>query len=166
MGKRIITILALAIFAATWAGAKDWVKDLSSRDAQKRARAARELTTKAVAEGLTEEEVEALAAAVDDASSDVQRPAIEALAANTKIATSQRYAPYFANRGDNFVAFLLWYSVYKTYSRFQDLSSGEAAGDMNEEMAHAKKEAKRAFENMLDPERKNWAQPYYEALTK
>lgn len=166
MAKRIITILALAVFAGMWAGAKDWVKDLSNRDAEKRARAARELTTKAGVEGLTEKEVEALAAAVDDASADVQRLAIEALAANTKIVTSERYAPYFANRGDNFVAFLLWYSVYKTYSRIQDLSGGEGAGDMNEEMAHAKKEAKRAFENMLDPERKGWAQPYYEAFTK
>lgn len=166
MGKRIIGVIALAVFAATWAGAKDWVKELTSQDAQKRARAARELTTKAVVEGLTEEEVEALAAAVDDASADVQSPAIEALAANTKIITSERYAPYFANRGDNFVAFLLWYSVYKTYSRIQDLSGGEGAGDMNEEMAHAKKEAQRAFKNMLDPERKSWAQPYFEALTK
>jgi hypothetical protein len=166
MGKRIIAILAFAVLTATWAGAKDWAKDLSSRDAEKKARAASELMAKAVTEGLTEEEVEALAAAVDDASGDVQRPAIEALAANTKIATSQRYAPYFADRGDNFVAFLLWYSVYKTYARIRDMTGGEAAGDMSEEMAYAKKEAKRAFANLLDPERKGWAQPYYEALTK
>ncbi len=166
MGKRIIAVLALAALAATWAGAKDWVKDLASRDVQKRARAASELTAKAAAEGLTEEEIEALAAAVDDASDDVQRPAVEALATNTKIATSQRYAPYFADRGDNFVAFLLWYSVYKTYGRIRGATGGEAAGDMSEEMAYAKKEAKRAFANLLDPERKGWAQPYYEALTK
>jgi hypothetical protein len=105
-----------------------------------------------------------LAAAIGDPSDDVQRRAIEALAANTKIAPAQEYAPYFANRGDNFVAFLLWYSVYKTYSRFQDLCADEAAGDMNEETTQAKKEAERAFANTLDPERQDWAQPYYEAL--
>jgi hypothetical protein len=166
MRKRIIAVLALGALAATWAGAKNWADDLGSKDPEKRARAAQELLAKAAAEGLSENEIEALATAIGDSSDDVQEPAIEALAANTKIATAQHYAPYFTNRGDNFVAFLLWYSVYKTYSRLQALYGGEGAGDMNEETAQAKNEAERAFANMLDPERKSWAQPYYEALTK
>jgi hypothetical protein len=165
MGKYVVAVILVGFLAAT-AGAKNWVKELASKDAETRARAARELVTKAAAEGLTEEEIEALATAVDDASDDVHGPAIEALAANTKIATAQQYAPYFANRGDNFVAFLLWYSVYKTYSRVRDLSGREMAGDMKEEMAEAKKEAARAFANTLDPERKRWAEPYYDALAK
>lgn len=164
MRRCIIAVLALGVLAAPWAGAKNWTKELDSKDAEKRARAAQELVAKAAAEGLSEDEIEALAAAIGDPSDDVQRRAIEALAANTKIAPAQEYAPYFANRGDNFVAFLLWYSVYKTYSRFQDLCADEAAGDMNEETTQAKKEAERAFANTLDPERQDWAQPYYEAL--
>ncbi len=166
MRNYIIAVLTLVALAATWAGAKNWAEELDSKDAEKRARAAQELLAKAAAKGLSEDEIEALATAIGDASDDVQERAIEALAANTKIASAQQYAPYFTNRGDNFVAFLLWYSVYKTYSRIQTLYGGEGAGDMNEETAHAKKEAERAFANTLDPERKGWAQPYYETLTK
>lgn len=166
MRNYIIAVLTLVALAATWAGAKNWAEELDSKDAEKRARAAQELLAKAAAKGLSEDEIEALATAIGDASDDVQERAIEALAANTKIASAQQYAPYFTNRGDNFVAFLLWYSVYKTYSRIQTLYGGEGAGDMNEETAHAKNEAERAFANMLDPERKGWAQPYYETLTK
>jgi hypothetical protein len=164
MRRFIIAILTLGMLTAAWAGARNWAKELDSKDAEKRVRAARELVAKATREGLSEDEIEALAAAIDDPSDDVQRRAIEALAANTKIALAQEYAPYFSNRGDNFVAFLLWYSVYKTYSRFQDLHASESAGDMNEETTQAKKEAERAFANTLDPERQDWAQPYYEAL--
>jgi HEAT repeat protein len=164
MRRCIIAVLALGMLTATWAGAKNWAKELDSRDDEKRVRAARELLTKALAQGLSENDIEALAAAVDDASEDVQGRAVEALAANTDIGTSQQYAPYFAARGDNLVAFLLWYSVYETYARVIRLSGGEGGGDMRDEMAHARKEAERAFANMLDPERKRWAQPYYEAL--
>jgi hypothetical protein len=165
MRKYVVAVIVAVLLAGT-AGAKNWAKELTDKNAETRARAARELLAKAAAEGLTKDEIEALAAAVDDASSDVQEPAIEALAANTKIAAAQEYAPYFASRGDNFVAFLLWYSVYKTYSRFQERYGAEAAGDMNDEMTEAKNEADRAFANTLDPERKSWAEPYYEALTK
>jgi hypothetical protein len=164
MRRCMIAVLALGTLAAAWAGAKDWARDLDSEDAEKRARAARELLAKAANEGLSEEDIEALAAALSDPSDDVQRRAIEALAANTKIALAQMYAPYFADRGDNFVAFLLWYSIYETYSRFRELCGGKGEGDMDEETARAKKEAARAFANTLDPERQSWAQPYYEAL--
>ncbi len=166
MRKRIIAVLALGALAAAWAGTENWADELDSKDAEKRARAAQELLAKAASEGLSEDEIEALATAIDDSSGDVQERAIEALAANTKIVTAQYYAPYFTNRGDNFVAFLLWYSVYRTYSRLQALYGGEGAGDMDEETAQAKNEAERAFANMLDPERKSWAQPYYEAMIK
>jgi len=166
MRRCIMAVLAFSVLAATWAGAKNWAKELDSRDAEKRARAAQELLTKALAQGLSGDDIEALAAAVDDASEDVQARVVEALATNTDIGTSQQYAPYFAGRGDNLVAFLLWYSVYQTYSRVIYLSGREGGGDMRDEMAYARKEAERAFANMLDPERKRWAQPYYETLTK
>jgi hypothetical protein len=165
MGKYVIAFVVLGLLAGT-AGGKNLAKDLTSKDAETRARAARELLVKAATEGLTDDEIESLAAAVDDASYDVQEPAIKALAANSKITAAQEYAAYFASRGDNFVAFLLWYSVYKTYSRIQERYGAEASGDMSDEMAEAKKEANRAFANTLDPERKSWAEPYYEALTK
>ncbi len=165
MGKYVIAVIVAGLLVGS-AGAKNLAKELTDKDAETRTRAARELLAKAAAEGLTKDEIEALAAAIDDASSSVREPAIEALAANTKIAAAQEYAPYFANRGDNFVAFLLWYSVYKTYSRFQARYGAEATGDMNAEIAEAKNEANRAFANTLDPERKSWAEPYYEALTK
>jgi hypothetical protein len=165
MRKYVIAVIMVVLLAG-YAGAKNWAKELNDKDAEARARAAQELLAKATAEGLTKDEIEALARAVDDASNDVREPAIKALAANTKIAAAQEYAPYFASRGDNFVAFLLWYSVYRTYSRFQERYGAEATGDMNDEMAEAKNEADRAFANTLDPERKTWAEPYYEALTK
>jgi hypothetical protein len=164
MKKYLIIMLALTALASTHAGAKNWARDLDSSNEEKRMRAAQELMGKALEEGLTGEEIEALAEAVDDASAAVQGFAIKALASNTKIATSQEYAPYFANRGNNFVAFLLWFSVYNTYAEFKDMTGGGAGGDADEEMADADKEAKRAFANMLDPARKDRAEPYYQEL--
>lgn len=164
MKKYFIIMLALAALASTQAAAKDWAKDLDNESEEARTRAAQELMGKALEEGLTGDEIKALAAAVDDPSAGVQGYAIKALASNTKIATSQEYAPYFANRGNNFVAFLLWFSVYNTYADFKDMTGGGVGGDIAEEMAGADKEAKRAFANMLDPARKDRAEPYYEQL--
>ena len=166
MRKYIIYALVLAAAAATCAQAKNWAKDLDNKDEAKRERAARELMGKAIERGLTGEEIEALAEATDDPALEVQRHAINALASNTKIATSQEYAPYYANRGHNFVAFLLWYSVYNTYSQIKAITRAGPTGDTDEEMAYAKKEAERAFENMFDPERKSWAQRYYDELKR
>ena len=164
MKKYLIIVLALSAFASTYAGAKDWTKDLDNKSEETRTRAAQELMGKALEEGLTGDEILALAEAVDDPSAGVQGYAIKALASNTKIATSQEYAPYFANRGNNFVAFLLWYSVYNTYAEFKDMTGGGAGGDIADEMEDADKEAKRAFANMLDPARKDRAEPYYTQL--
>jgi hypothetical protein len=164
MVKCAIVALALLALGATGVGAKEWAKDLDDRDEAKRARAARELLGKAVEAGLTGAEVEALAEAVDDPSREVQDFAIRALASNTKIATSQEYAPHFANRGNNFVAFLLWYSIYNTYGEFLEVAGGEGSGDLAEERAYAEREARRAFANTLDPARKDWAAPYAEKL--
>lgn len=166
MRKYIIYALVLAAAAATCAQAKNWAKDLDNKDEAKRERAARELMGKAIERGLTGEEIEALAEATDDPALEVRRHAIIALASNTKIATSQEYAPYYANRGHNFVAFLLWYSVYNTYSQIKAITSGGPAGDMDEEMAYAKNEAERTFANMFDPERKSEAQRYYDELKR
>jgi len=164
MNKYAIAVLALVTLGTTCVGAKNWAKDLGGRDEEKRARAAQELLGKALEEGLTGKEIEALAEAVDDPSADVRDQAIKALASNTKIATSQEYAPHFANRGNNFVAFLLWFSVYNTYGEFKEMTGGGAGGDIAEEMAYAEKEATRAFANMLDPARKDRAEPYFERL--
>jgi len=164
MKKYFTIVLALAALASTHAAAKDWAKDLDSQSEETRTRAAQELMGKALEEGLTGDEIKALAGAVDDPAAGVQGYAIKALASNTKIATSQEYAPYFANRGNNFVAFLLWFSVYNTYAEFKDMTGGGVGGDIGEEMAGADKEARRAFANMLDPARKDRAEPYYEQL--
>jgi hypothetical protein len=164
MKKYLIITLALLALAAAYAGAKNWAKDLDNKSEETRTRAARELMGKALEEGLTGEEIEALAEAVDDPSAAVQGFAIKALASNTKIATSQEYAPYFANRGNNFVAFLLWFSVYNTYAEVKNMTGGGVGGDIAEEIEDADKEAKRAFANMLDPARKDWAEPYYQQL--
>jgi hypothetical protein len=167
MRKQIAAAFALAfLVAVNAAGAKDWTKNLDSKDEAKRARAAEELWHKAVDEGLIGDEIEALAIAVDDPSDDVALFAIKALASNSKISTSQQYAPDFANRGNNFVAFLLWTSIYNTYSQFIEAAGGTGEGDMNEEMDYAEKEAERAFDNMLDPQRKGWAEPYVEEIFK
>jgi hypothetical protein len=165
MKKYFTIILALAALAATNVVAKNWARDLDNENEETRTRAARELMAKAREEGLSGDEIKALAEAVDDPSAGVQGYAIKALASNTKIATSQEYAPYFANRGNNFVAFLLWFSVYNTYAEVKDMTGGGAGGDIAAEMADADKEAKRAFDNMLDPARKDWAEPYYQRLT-
>jgi hypothetical protein len=162
MKKYFITMVALAALASTHAGAKNWVKDLTDPDEGTRTRAAQELLGKAVEQGLTGEEIEALAEAVDDPAPRVQEFAIEALASNSKIATSQEYAPHFANRGNNFVAFLLWFSVYDTYAGVKEVTGG--GGDIAEEMEDADNEAKRAFANTLDPARKDRAVPYYQQL--
>lgn len=164
MKKYFAIMLALAALVSTHAGAKNWTRDLGDQDEETRTRAAQELMGKALEEGLTGDEIIALAEAVDDPSAGVQGYAIKALASNTKIATSQEYAPYFANRGNNFVAFLLWYSVYNTYADFKNMTGGGVGGDIAEEMADADKEAKRAFANMLDPARKDRAEPYYQQL--
>jgi hypothetical protein len=164
MKKYLLIMLALAALAAAHAGAKNWAKDLGSKNEEKRTMAAQELLGKAVEQGLTAEEIEALAEAVDDAAADVQDFAIKALASNTKITTSQEYARYYANRGNNFVAFLLWYSVYHTYAEITDLTGGGGGGDIAEEMAYAEKEARRAFANTLDPARRGRAEPYFDEL--
>jgi hypothetical protein len=165
MKKYLTVILALAALASTHAAAKNWANDLDDENEETRTRAAQELMAKAREEGLSGDEIKALAEAVDDPSAAVQGYAIKALASNTKIATSQEYAPYFANRGNNFVAFLLWFSVYNTYAEVKDMTGGGAGGDIAEEMTEADKEAKRAFANMLDPARKDRAEPYYQRLT-
>jgi hypothetical protein len=167
MRRSVLKILVLAtVVAAAAAGAKNWARDLGSNDEDKRTRAAQELMGKAREEGLTGDEIEALAEAVDDPSEEIQRYAITALASNTKIATSEQYAPYFANRGNNFVAFLLWYSIHHTYEGFVELTGGPGPGDAEDEMEYAQKEARRAFDNLLDPERKGWAEPFVEEISE
>ncbi len=162
--KIILAAVAAVALCVAAAGAKNLVKELRYKDAGKRAAAAAELAARARAQGLSGEEVEALAAAVNDADDDVRTAAVAALAANSAIATSREYAPRFARRGDNFISFLLWYAVYQTYAALIEDVGGAGPGDMAEEMASAKSQALEAYANMLDPERKSWAEPYYQNI--
>jgi len=164
MKKIMALALCGVLAAAAFALAKDYTKDLKSKDEEKRLEAASALKDKAMSEGLTSEELDALIAAAEDESEVVRVKIASAIANNSKIAVAQEYAQMYGTHQEPFIGFLLWYSVYTTYGRVNDIMGGDTPGKLPEEMKDARTNALEAYKNILDPDRKERARPYYEEL--
>lgn len=159
------TALLLCLALAAFSPAKDISRDLWSSQPEKRLAAAKYLADKARAQGLTAEEVQALAESLEDKDDRVRKTAARALSLMKNESAAAELAAVYGADGDNLVAFLLWFAVLRAKEAFINAVGEPAPGDLHREIRQIKESALAAYANILDPARQELAQPYYKELS-